>query len=120
MSKAKEALIMSRKLGVKDLLDCGYVNRVFENGGGDRNTGKGTDSAKFLEAVVAEVRDRFDPAHLNHYAILKMKALIKKPTMGTLDRAGLDEVWGGLDVFMKGAPQREFARMATGEKRHKL
>lgn len=120
VSKAKEALFLSKRLSAQELLQVGYVNAIIDAGAGAQGTGKGNDSAKFLDAVIAQVRDRFDPSHLSHYSILKMKALVQKPGLGAMDRAGLDEVWGGLDVFLKGAPQREFARMASGEKRHKL
>lgn len=119
LSKANEALLMSRKIGIDDLVKTGFVNAVFEEGGGDKKTGKGLDSNKFLERVLAEIDDKLGK-HLNHYSLLKIKELIRKPSMPALDKAGVDEVVGGLDVFLKGLPQKEFARIASGQKRHKL
>ena len=118
-SKANEALMMSRKVAIDDLVRTGFVNGVFEEGGGDQKTGKGLDSNKFLERVIQEVEDKLGP-HLNHYALLKIKALVKKPGRTQMDEAGVNELIGGLDVFMKGVPQGEFAKIASGQKRHKL
>lgn len=120
MNKANEALIMGKRLYVKELQDVGFVTKVFEAGGGDKSTGKGMDSDKFLDAVIEEIKYRFDPDSVNHYSLLKIKESLRKPEMPAMDAAGLTEVMGGLDVFMKGVPQREFGRLARGEKKHKL
>lgn len=120
ISKANEALLMSKRIVSEELLACGFVNKIFEQGGGDRSSGKGSDSAKFLEAVLAEVDDKLIGGHLVDGSLLGIKALIRKPGMGAMDRAGLDEVWGGLKAFMSGVPQKEFAKIADGSKKHKL
>lgn len=119
LPKANEALLMSRKIEIDDLVKTGFVNKVFEEGGGDKKSGKGINSDKFLERVLAEIDDKLG-THLNHYSLLKIKDMIRKPSRAALDQAGVNEVIGGLDVFMKGVPQKEFQRLASGEKRHKL
>lgn len=119
ISKANEALLMSKRLSIEELLQVGYVNKVITEGQGNAQTGKGIDTDAFLTAVLAEVEDRLGD-HLNHYSMLKLKALIRKPGRALMDQAGIDEVWGGLDVFMKKIPQAEFAKIASGEKKHKL
>lgn len=119
ISKANEMLFTSRKLACEELKALGYVNKIITQGGGDAATGKGIDTDKFLEAVIAEVKDKLGK-HLNHYTMLGMKKLIRKPGMALMDQTGLDEVWGGLDVFTKGIPQQEFEKIANGTKRHKL
>lgn len=119
-NKANEAMLMSRPLSCPELKDVGFVTKVIEAGGGDSASGRGIDSERFLDAVVDELRTRFDPSAINHYSLLKVKESIRKPGLPTLDAAGVTEVMGGLDVFMKGVPQREFARLARGEKRHKM
>ncbi|KAL9048536.1 MAG: hypothetical protein Q9162_007665 [Coniocarpon cinnabarinum] len=119
VGKANEALMMSRKIECDDLVKTGFVNAVFEDGGGDKKTGKGMDSERFLERVIKEVEDKLGP-HLNHYSLLKVKELMRRPARDGLDKAGVDEVFGGLDVFLKGLPQKEFQRIASGEKKHKL
>lgn len=122
-SKANEALLMSRKLSLEDLKSVGFIYKVIEEGGGDKEKGKGIDTDKFLNAVLADLDDKFGPredGHLNHSSVLTVKRLIRKPGMDKLELANLDEIWGGLDVFMRGIPQKEFGRIARGEKRHKL
>jgi peroxisomal 3,2-trans-enoyl-CoA isomerase len=50
LSKANEALIMSKRLSCEELLQCGYINKVFDT--------KPTEQEKFLELVLKEVDDR--------------------------------------------------------------
>lgn len=119
ISKANEALLMSKKITMPDLLATGYVNKVLEAGGGDPASGKGIDDEKFLAAVLGEIEANLG-SHLNHYSMINMKKLIRKPGRALMVQTGVDEVFGGLDVFMKGIPQKEFAKIASGEKRHKL
>ncbi|KAF2128895.1 ClpP/crotonase [Dothidotthia symphoricarpi CBS 119687] len=111
ISKANEALIMSRKIGIEDLVATGFVNKVVDVGE------KG--SPKFLAAVLGEVEDKLGD-HLNGESLLKIKALIRKPDLPLLERQGVEEVFGGMERFLKGVPQKEFARLASGEKKHKL
>ena len=106
MSKANEALIMSKRISCEELVHCGYVNKVF-------------DKAGFLEQVLKEVDDRLGP-HLVPESLTRIKALIRKPGKDLIDAQGVLEVYGGLHVFGKGIPQEEFAKIARKEKRHKL
>jgi peroxisomal 3,2-trans-enoyl-CoA isomerase len=40
--------------------------------------------------------------------------------MDALDKQGVTEVFAGLQRFLKGVPQEEFRKIASGEKKHKL
>lgn len=111
ISKANEALIMSKRITVEELVHCGFVNKVFDTGP--------TEQERFLDLVLQEIQDRLGP-HLVPESLTKIKALIRKPYREAIDAQGLAEVYGGLDVFMKGVPQEEFRRIASKEKRHKL
>lgn len=111
ISKANEALIMSKRIPVEELLHCGFVNKVFDT--------KPEEQEKFLELVLKEVEDRLGP-HLVPESMTKIKALLRKPYREQIDAQGITEVYGGLDVFMKGVPQEEFRKIANKEKRHKL
>lgn len=113
ISKANEALIMSRRIPCEELVQCGFVNKVFKAEGGD------SDSAGFLELVLKEVDERLGE-HLNQESLVKIKALIRAPGMEALEAQGVKEALEGVKRFMDGAPQREFQRIASGEKRHKL
>jgi peroxisomal 3,2-trans-enoyl-CoA isomerase len=114
ISKANEALIMSKRISIEELVQTGFVNKVF-----DVKVKTEEDSAKFLAEVLKEVDDRLGD-HLNGESLVKIKALIRKPDLDTLDRQGVEEVFGGLQRFLKGVPQEEFRKVASGEKKHKL
>lgn len=111
ISKANEALIMSKRITSQELLACGFVNKIFD-------CKKGEDE-KFLSLVLDEVQERLGP-HLIGESMLKIKALIRKPEREILDAQGVAEVFGGLERFMSGVPEQEFKKLASGEKKHKL
>lgn len=115
ISKANEALIMSKRITCEELAQTGFVNKVFQEIG----TGQGEDE-KFLGLVLKEVEDRLSGGHLNPGSLTRVKALIRKPEREKLDAQTFAEVMGGLDRFVAGVPQEEFRRIASGEKRHKL
>ena len=111
ISKANEALIMSKRITVEELVHCGFVNKVFDT--------KPEEDEKFLKLVLQEVEDRLGP-HLVPESLTRIKGLLRKPYREQIDAAGIAEVYGGLDVYMKGVPQEEFRKIANKEKRHKL
>lgn len=102
---------MSKRITCEELVQTGFVNKVIDVGS--------KDSPRFLEEVLREVEERLG-GHLNSESLIKIKALIRKPEMETLDRQGVEEVFAGLQRFMKGVPQEEFRKIASGEKKHKL
>ncbi|KAI1323165.1 ClpP/crotonase-like domain-containing protein [Xylariaceae sp. FL0255] len=111
ISLANEALIMSKRIPIEDLVRVGYVNKVFEC--------KKGDSDGFMKQVLAEVDDRLGE-HLIGDSLTGIKALIRKKDREILDNQNVAEVFAGLDRFVKGVPQAEFAKIASGKKRHKL
>ena len=126
ISKANEALIMSKRIGAEDLLRTGFVNKIFHVGGTTTAAGKhdnANDEKKssdaFLTEVLKEVHDRLGD-HLNSESLLKVKALIRRPERQTMDAQNVAEVMTGLERLVAGVPQEEFRKIASGEKRHKL
>lgn len=111
ISKANEALIMSKRITSEELLQLGFVNKIF-------NCGKGEDE-KFRNLVFEEINNRLGD-HLIGDSLTKIKALIRKPERDILDAQNVAEVFGGLERFKAGIPQEEFRKIASGEKRHKL
>jgi peroxisomal 3,2-trans-enoyl-CoA isomerase len=111
ISKANEALIMSKRITAEELLQVGFVNKIFD-------CKKGEDE-KFRELVFQEIEDKLG-SHLVSDSLTKIKALIRKPERETLDAQGVAEVFGGLERFMAGIPQGEFRKIASGQKKHKL
>ncbi|KAM5345391.1 hypothetical protein ACJ41O_011253 [Fusarium nematophilum] len=110
-ARANEALLMSRRIGAAELERCGYVNEIFDEGNGD--------DAKFRERVLREVDERLGE-HLIGESLTGIKKLIRKPEMDILHSQNVAEVFAGMERFMKGVPQGEFAKVASGAKRHKL
>jgi peroxisomal 3,2-trans-enoyl-CoA isomerase len=102
---------MSKRISCEELVQCGFVNKVFQT--------KAEDSSKFLELVLEEVDARLGE-HLVPNSLIKIKQMMKGPERELYDAQGVKEVFGGLDVFMRGIPQEEFRKVASGEKRHKL
>ncbi|TKX19438.1 3,2-trans-enoyl-CoA isomerase [Elsinoe australis] len=111
ISKANEALIMSKRITIEELVHTGFVNKVFDT--------KPGDTGAFMKAVLGEVEERLG-THLNQDSLVKIKALIQRPEREVLDAQGVHEVIGGLERFVKGIPQEEFRKIASGEKKHKL
>ncbi|KAL9581067.1 MAG: hypothetical protein Q9212_004119 [Teloschistes hypoglaucus] len=111
ISKANEALIMSKRITVDEMLATGFVNKVFP-------TKKGEED-KFLPEVLKEVEERLGD-HLNSDSLLKVKELIRKPERERMDGQAVAEALSGLERFVSGVPQKEFGKMASGQKKHKL
>jgi Delta3-Delta2-enoyl-CoA isomerase len=110
-ARGAEALYMSKRITCDEMVQAGFVNRVFDC--------KPGDSDAFLAQVVAEVKDRLGP-HLNPSSITNMKKLIRRPDVEAMERVGVEEAMEGLERFAQGYPQEEFRKLATGEKKHKL
>jgi peroxisomal 3,2-trans-enoyl-CoA isomerase len=107
-AKANEALLMSKRVGADELKTAGFVNEIFDEGSDE----------KFKEKVLREIEERLGP-HLNGESLLGIKKLTRIDE-GEMDKVNVKEVYAGLDRFMRGVPQEEFRKIATGEKRHKL
>lgn len=111
ISKANEALLMSKRIPSEELLQLGFVNKIFD-------CGKGEDE-KFLNLVLEEIDNRLGE-HLIGSSLIKIKELIRRPERDIMDAQGVAEVIGGLERFKAGIPQEEFRKVGSGEKRHKL
>ncbi|KAK5664076.1 hypothetical protein OQA88_290 [Cercophora sp. LCS_1] len=111
VAKANEALIMSKRITCDELVSSGFVNKVFDVAPGEDD--------KFRSLVLNEIDERLG-THLNDQSLLGIKELIRKPERDLLDSQNAKEVFAGLDRFVSGAPQEEFAKIASGKKRHKL
>jgi len=102
---------MSKRITAEELMQVGFVNKIFD-------VEKGQDE-KFRKLVLQEIDDSLGE-HLVGSSLLEIKALIRKPERDVLDKQNVAEVFGGLERFKSGIPQGEFAKIASGQKRHKL
>ncbi|ODM24433.1 hypothetical protein SI65_02023 [Aspergillus cristatus] len=91
ISKAKEALLFSRRITAEELLRSGFVNRILD---------PGKDEGRFQEMVKGEIEGAPGDREFGNQAV--------------------KEFMGGLRRFAEGIPQAEFEKIATGAKRHKL
>jgi peroxisomal 3,2-trans-enoyl-CoA isomerase len=112
IAKANEALVMSKRLTCDELVQCGFINKVID--GKNKN-----DSDGFLKKVLAEVENRLGE-HLNQDSIQLIKQLIRRPHLETLEAQGVHEAMMGMQRCVSGAPQAEFKKVASGQKKHKL
>ncbi|KAL9106699.1 MAG: hypothetical protein Q9187_008526, partial [Circinaria calcarea] len=111
ISKANEALIMSKRITAEEMERVGFVNKIIQTGRDEQE--------RFLGEVLKEVEERLGD-HLNGDSLLEVKALIRKPERDLMDSQTVGEVFGGLERFAAGVPQEEFRKIASGEKKHKL
>ncbi|KAI5289050.1 hypothetical protein KEM54_004490 [Ascosphaera aggregata] len=114
LPKANEALIMGKKITCQELLQTGFVNRVFE-----ADSGKVDDDQGFLAKVFHEIDDKLG-VDLNQDSMLLIKELIRAPYRDAIDKANQMEVFAGLQRLWDAIPQEEFTKLATGQKRHKF
>lgn len=111
ISKANEALLTSRKVPAADLLACGFVNQIFEC--------SQHEDAKFRALVLDHIGDIMGE-HLVSSSLIETKALIAAPMRRDIDSSVVAELFGGLRRTVAGIPQKEFEKIRTGAKRHKL
>ncbi|TQW00450.1 hypothetical protein V2A60_001528 [Cordyceps javanica] len=108
-ARAAEALIASRRIHADALERCGFVNAIFDE----------PDWQSFHARVLKEVDDIMGE-HLNGDSMTGIKSLLKAPERAIMESQNSKEVMAGLQRFVKGIPQEEFRKLASGEKRHKL
>lgn len=106
IAKASEALIQSRRIPAEQLLNIGFVNKIIQ-------------PEAFLDDVLKEIDDTMGP-HLVGSSMLRIKALIRHRQQREMDEQNVVELFEGLDRQVQGIPQREFEKIRTGAKRHKL
>lgn len=106
ISKASEALIQSRRIPAEQLLNIGFVNKIIQ-------------PEAFLDGVLKEIDDTMG-SHLVGSSMLRIKALIRHHQQREMDEQNVVELFEGLDRQVREIPQREFEKIRTGAKRHKL
>lgn len=114
--KAAEALIMSKRLTAAELVQANFINEILGKDIDPKDPGA---DKKFLAEVLNEVDERLG-SHLNSDSLVKIKQLLKAGPREEVDKGNYRELFEGMDRFVKGIPQEEFRKVASGEKRHKL
>ncbi|KAI0646951.1 ClpP/crotonase [Trametes meyenii] len=109
-AKANEVLIWGKKKEAQELLECGFINKIFPE-----------QSVPAFQAVVRKLvlaeLEGLDPT-----ALLGVKSLLKAGLndQHNLDAVNLRESYAQAERFASGIPGERFARIARKEIKHKL
>ncbi|KAM5354588.1 hypothetical protein ACJ41O_001235 [Fusarium nematophilum] len=107
LGKANEALILGRKIPVEELVQVGFVNKVFQ------------DKKNFRAQVIEYMRTTFGD-NIVGSSMLGTKALLRRRLVREQDEVAPLEAFGGLERFCEGIPQTEMAKVVSGSKKHRL
>lgn len=109
ISKANEALLLSRPIRGPDLLRVGFINKVYD----------GTGSVEaFNKQVEEELAKQVEG--LNDESVLQIKQLIQSNVRQQLVSTNLEEAGLGLARFEQGIPQARFKALRSKQLKHKL
>ncbi|KAF5102170.1 hypothetical protein D0Z03_000455 [Geotrichum reessii] len=111
MSKANEALLMSKPISAQDLKATGFLNELYP-----KDKFKSTE--EFNEHVYNYIKKTM--YNLDEEAVLIIKKLIRRSWQKDIVEANHDEVFYGIDRFAQGVPQNRFAALARKTLNHKL
>jgi len=108
-ARAKEALLFGKKLSAQELLQCGFINKIFD-------CTPDEFSGVVRAHILSELKD-LDPV-----AMLASKALMAAASAvrSNPDAANMRESYTQAQRFASGIPAERFARIARKELRHKL
>ncbi|KDQ60874.1 hypothetical protein JAAARDRAFT_31873 [Jaapia argillacea MUCL 33604] len=110
LAKANEVLIWGKKKQAGELLNCGFVNEIFQ--------------AQSVESFHSAVRTKLldELAGLDPTALLAVKKLLKEglKDKSDPDAVNLRESYEQAERFASGIPTERFALIARKEIRHKL
>jgi len=110
LSRANDVLIFGKKLQAKEMLECGFINQIF-----DVPTVEEFHAA--VRAHLLEQLDGLDPA-----AVLKTKELIQFALneQSSKDGANMRESYAQSARFATGLPSERFGKLARKEIKHRL
>lgn len=114
VSKAKEALLMAKKISLDELVACGFVNGVFDADASGKNV------EDFKQAILKEICEERLGDHLSSWSMLRTKKVMSRLDEITYDSQVVRELVGGVAAFESGYPQEQFMKLQTKEKKHKL
>ncbi|KAF9451075.1 ClpP/crotonase [Macrolepiota fuliginosa MF-IS2] len=110
VAKANEMLIWGKKKEAQELLECGFINKIFPQ--------------QPVESFHKRVRQLLEAEleGLDPTAVLSAKKLIKAGLndKNDFDAINLRESYAQAERFASGVPFRQFSRIANKEIRHKL
>ncbi|KAL7798940.1 putative peroxisomal d3,d2-enoyl-CoA isomerase [Trichoderma afarasin] len=110
VSKAKEALLLSRRIPSNELLACGFVNKIMESTSPESDEAK-AKPANFLEKVLLELDKDFGP-HLNDSSLLDIKEQFVRDDRNTYGHVTVQEAYTAVEKITAGIPQEHMRKIA--------
>lgn len=111
LSKANEALLMSKPIPAQDLKQLGFLNELYPKS-------QFASTEDFNAHVQKEIRDRM--YGLNEESVLLIKKQIRTTLSQDAKAANHDEVIGGVNRFADEIPQKRFDALKKKSISHKL
>ncbi|KAF8448004.1 ClpP/crotonase-like domain-containing protein [Boletus edulis BED1] len=110
LAKANEVLLFNKKKNAQELLECGFINKIFPS--------QSTES--FHAAVREHLLSELDG--LDHSSVLTIKALLRAglSEKNNPDAVNLRESYAQAERFVTGIPMIRFGMIARKEIQHKL
>lgn len=108
LSKANEAVLLSKPMSARELADAGFINQLYDM----------QDVNEFNSHIVDELSFRLKD--LARQSVLDNKKLLRQSFIKQLESSNAQEAVQGLQKFIQGIPQKRFREMATRQRRHKL
>lgn len=114
VAKAKEALMMSKRIPSDELSACGFVNKILQPLSHGSNAG-GADPLEFLNQVVKEL-DRDLGSHLSDSSLLSIKQQFFQDDRRTYEHTSVQEAYTAVEKMCAGVPQKQMQRIAAAKK----
>ncbi|KAM0520023.1 hypothetical protein ACHAPE_003296 [Trichoderma viride] len=114
VAKAKEALMMSKRIPSNELLACGFVNKILQPLSHGSNAG-GADPLEFLKQVLKEL-DKDLGSHLSDSSLLSIKQQFFQDDRRTYEHTSVQEAYTAVEKMCAGVPQKQMQRLAAAKK----
>lgn len=114
VAKAKEALMMSKRIQSDELLACGFVNKILQplsHG----STADRADPLEFLKQVLKEL-DKDLGSHLSDSSLLSIKQQFFQNDRRTYEHTTVQEAYTAVEKMCAGVPQKQMQRIAAAKK----
>ncbi|EHK40828.1 uncharacterized protein TrAtP1_004187 [Trichoderma atroviride] len=114
VAKAKEALMMSKRIPSDQLLACGFVNKILQPLS-QESSADGADPLEFLKQVLKEL-DKDLGSHLSDSSLLSIKQQFFRHDRRTYEHTSVQEAYTAVEKMCAGVPQKQMQRIAAAKK----
>ncbi len=113
IARAKEALLMGKRISSAELLACGFVNKIIPTSS-PSDGANGAAEASFLGQVLAEV-ERSLSSQLNDASLLDIKEQFCRDERDSLDRTAVKEAYAAAERILAGVPREQLKRISKAK-----